>query len=110
MNKKIPASFFLLFLLFAPLFSFAAVPSEIQINGVNDFWIVIVTVLNFIWPVFVGFAIIMFFVAGFLYLTSAGDPGKTKAARDSFIWSIIGMIVGIMAVSLPYIIGTAIGL
>ena len=108
MNKKIATLFILSSV--APLISSAAVPSEISINNVNDFWQIIVRILRFIWPVFVGFAIIMFFVAGFLYLTSAGDPGKTKAARDTFIWSIIGMIVGIMAISLPYIIGTAIGL
>jgi len=66
-------------------------------------------VLNFIWPIFVGFAVIMFLVAGFLFLTAQGDPGKVGAARQAILWGIIGVVVGVIAFSIPFIIRTTLG-
>ncbi|MDO8530088.1 MAG: hypothetical protein Q7S10_01650 [bacterium] len=112
MNKKL--AIISLFLLAVPTLSLAvqydATTAPSLPYTISDFWQIITRVLNFIWPVFVGMAIIMFFISAFLFLTSAGDPGKLRGARDSLIWATVGMILGIMAVSFPFIIGTAIGL
>ncbi|OGZ69451.1 MAG: hypothetical protein A3D44_03445 [Candidatus Staskawiczbacteria bacterium RIFCSPHIGHO2_02_FULL_42_22] len=61
-------------------------------------------VLNFIWPIFVGFAVIMFVVAGFLFLTAAGEATKVASARQAILWGIIGVVVGILAFSIPFIV------
>lgn len=66
-------------------------------------------ILGFIWPIFVGFAIIAFIVAGFLFLTANGDGGKIKTARDAVIWGTVGIVVGILAFSIPWVVGNTLG-
>ncbi len=66
-------------------------------------------ILNIIWPFFIGFAIIMFLVAGFSFLASMGDPTKVAGARMAILWGIVGVIVGILAFSLPFIIRNTLG-
>jgi len=113
MNKKLISSF-ALFLLAMPTLSLAVQFSPTTPPGlplsVSDFWIVMVKILNLIWPVFIGLAIIMFLVSAFMFLTSQGEPSKLRAARDSMIWGVVGVVVGIVSVSLPFIIGTTLGL
>jgi|SRR3989344_1198022 len=103
MNKKLITLASFGILLIFPLMAFA-IPSAI--GNVVD---IMQRILGFIWPVFVGFAIIMFIVAGFIFLTSQGDPGKAKTARDAVIWGVVGVIVGILAFSIPLIIGNTLG-
>ena len=110
MHKKLVISLVLFFLLVLPALSLASVPDAIQFTNMSDFWRIIIRVLNLIWPIFVGLAIIMFLVSGFLFLTAQGEPNTLKIAKDSLIWGIIGVIVGILSVSIPFIIGTVIGL
>jgi len=38
-------------------------------------------------------AFIALIIAGFLYLTSVGDPGKMKDAKDRAIWAIGGLVL-----------------
>jgi len=80
-------------------------------NSITDLWVdVIVNILRFIWPIFVGAAILMFLVAGFVFLTAAGDPNKVKLARDAMIYGVAGFVVGLVAFSLPYIIANTLNL
>ena len=69
---------------------------------------VILTVINFffqvLWQIFFGFAVIMFLVAGFMFLAGRGEVEKIKKAKDAVVWGIIGVIVGIIAFSIPLII------
>jgi len=66
-------------------------------------------VLNFIWPIFAGFAVIMFLVAGFLFLTSQGDPGRVATARLAVLWGVVGVVVGLVAFSIPLIVRITLG-
>jgi hypothetical protein len=66
--------------------------------------------LNFIWPIFIGFAVLMFLIAGFQFLLSQGDPSKIGQARQFILWGIIGVVVGLIAFSLPFIIRATLGL
>ncbi|OGZ64039.1 MAG: hypothetical protein A3A98_03790 [Candidatus Staskawiczbacteria bacterium RIFCSPLOWO2_01_FULL_40_39] len=61
-------------------------------------------IFNFIWPFFIGFAVIMFIVAGFQFLTAQGEPGKVTQARNSLIWGAVGVAVGVLAFSIPFVI------
>lgn len=54
--------------------------------------------------IFGAVAVICFLVAGVLFLTAAGDPGKLTIARAAFIWGIVGVVVGILAFSIIEII------
>lgn len=73
-------------------------------GNITSLWFVIIAILNFIWPIFIGFAIIMLLLAGFLFLTAQGEPSKVKEARFAVIWGVVGIIVGILAFSIPFIV------
>ena len=40
-----------------------------------------------------GISVIMFVIAGVIYLVSAGDTDMTKKAKDTMIWTVIGIFV-----------------
>ncbi|CAN5658005.1 hypothetical protein BH23PAT2_BH23PAT2_06030 [soil metagenome] len=41
-------------------------------------------------------AVIMVFIGGFQYVISLGDPQKTKKAKDTILYAVIGLVVSIM--------------
>jgi hypothetical protein len=106
MNKKITRLFFLCVLLILPGLALAAFTypllhqgnSNANLNGL------IYGILNFIWPLFLGFSILMFVYAGFLFLSAQGEGGKLSSAKSAVIWGIIGIAVGILAFSIPTIV------
>ena len=53
--------------------------------------------LFFILEVFGFLVIIVFVVAGILYLTAAGDAARTELAKKAFLWAMIGTVVGLGA-------------
>jgi hypothetical protein len=54
-------------------------------------------IINFI--LYVGAAIfpIMASIAGFLFLSSGGDPSKVKKAKDILLYSVIGLFIVLLA-------------
>ena len=42
-------------------------------------------------------AVVMIIIGGIMYTTSAGDPGKTKKAKDTILYSVIGLVVAVLA-------------
>ncbi len=66
-------------------------------------------ILDIVWPIFIGLAIIMFIVAGFLFLKAQGDPAETKTAQKAVMWGVVGIIVGILAFSIPRIVTSLLG-
>lgn len=42
-------------------------------------------------------AVIMIIVGGIRYTTSAGDASRVKAAKDTIMYSVVGLVVAIMA-------------
>lgn len=38
-------------------------------------------------------AVVFVIYGGFLYITSAGDPGKVKKGKDAILYSLIGLVV-----------------
>jgi ATP/ADP translocase len=49
------------------------------------------------WIVFTIIAVVMFVIAGILFLTAAGDAEKVQNARNAFLWGVAGIVVGILA-------------
>jgi len=54
-------------------------------------------ILNFIFYVGVVIFPIMAVIAGFLFLSSGGDPSKIKKAKDILLYSIIGLLIILLA-------------
>lgn len=71
------------------------------VNDPSDF---INRVLNFLYPVFFGFSIVMFLVAAYMFLTAQGAPEALEKARSALIWGVVGVVLGIASISIPFII------
>jgi hypothetical protein len=100
MNKKI-SYLFVLILLASPLSVFAQIARPIYPTApITDFWCLIVAIINFIWPIFAGIAILIFIYVGLMFLTARGEPGKVKTAREAVIWGVVGIIVALLAYAL----------
>lgn len=71
--------------------------NEIQIKSVHDVVVVIANVTQILIAVSGGLAVIFLLIASIYYITSTGDPGRTKKARDMIQSTIIGLIIIVMA-------------
>lgn len=60
----------------------------------NDF---INTIVNTLLYILGAIAVIMIIVGGIMYVTSGGDAGNVKKAKDTILYSVIGLIVAILA-------------
>lgn len=64
------------------------------------------TIINVLLIVGSVVAVIMIIVGGITYTTSAGDPAKVKKAKDTVLYSIVGLVVSILAFSVVnFVIG-----
>jgi len=59
---------------------------------------------NAMWSIFVAVGVVMFLYAGFIFLTSEGDPGKMTKAKNAFLYGVIGVIVGVLGWTMVNII------
>ncbi len=105
MNKKIIAAGATALLLAMPLAAMAFTPGNvpnqvpgITINGLIDI------MFGILWPVFIAFAIVMFLLAGIQFFTAQGDADKVNSARNFVLWGVVGMVVALLAFSLPFIV------
>ncbi len=58
---------------------------------------IIVNILNAVIGVAGLVAVVFIIIGGFNYMTSAGDPGKTKKAKDTILYAVIGLIICVLA-------------
>jgi len=54
-------------------------------------------ITKFIFNVAIIIAPIMFIIAGFFFITSAGEPEKVRRARNVFIYTLIGLVLVLLA-------------
>lgn len=59
----------------------------------------------FMWVIGVT-SIVMLIVAGLLYVVSAGDPGKTKSAKDAILYAVIGLAVALLGSAIINFVNT----
>lgn len=51
-------------------------------------------------------AVIMIIVGGIRYVTSAGDASRVKAAKDTIMYSVVGLVVAILAYAMvTFVVG-----
>lgn len=102
--KKIVVSLLLLSALVLPITAMA-IPQQPDEGGIGSIDELYITIGSIAWKVFVIVALIMFVIAGILFLTAAGNPEKIAQARNAFLWGVVGIIVGIIAFSIVAIVG-----
>lgn len=55
------------------------------------------TVVNILLFVLGAIAVIMIIIGGIRYTTSNGDSGSIKSAKDTILYSVVGLVVAILA-------------
>jgi hypothetical protein len=69
----------------------------------------IYTVTDWFFYIVLAFAIIFVVFGAFQIMTAGGSPEKIKVGRDFILYAIIGLLVGLIAKSIPYIARAIIG-
>jgi hypothetical protein len=64
--------------------------------------------LRWLFTAAIIFSIIMALVAGYRYMTSAGDPAKVTLANNTLIYVAIGVAVAILARTVPILVGSVV--
>jgi hypothetical protein len=64
-------------------------PDDLQKN--------IKTIVNVLLFILGAIAVIMIIIGGIRYATSGGDASSTKAAKDTILYAVIGLVVAILA-------------
>lgn len=60
----------------------------------------IVNIINWVMGIIAIVAVIVIIIAGIQFMTSNGDPGKVKKAKDAILYAVIGLIVIILAATI----------
>lgn len=72
----------------------------------NSFTNIIGIIVNTLLFLVAAVSVVMIIIAGVYYTTSNGDASLVKKAKDTLLYSVIGLIVAIMAYAIVnYIIG-----
>ena len=110
MNKKLIALSNVAALLALPVvglaFNAGPVPNAVDTLTVE---LLIDVIFSIIWPITVAFAIIMFIVAAYLFFTAQGDATKLQNARSAVIYGVVGVVVALIAFSIPFIVRNTVG-
>jgi hypothetical protein len=98
-----------------PVVTLAAPAEDIQAgvnaaggdNGGGDLGTNLQNIVNILLYVLGAIAVIMIVIGGIRYATSNGDAGSVKSAKDTILYSVIGLIVAIMAYAIVNFVLTA---
>ncbi|MCU0667240.1 MAG: pilin [Patescibacteria group bacterium] len=75
-------------------------------NKLNN---IVGTIIDFFsWLIGIA-SVIMIMVGGFKYVTSGGDSSKTKTAKDTILYAIIGLIIVVLAQSIVWFVINRVG-
>lgn len=70
----------------------------------------VMNIVNWIIGVIGIVAVIVMIIGGVQYMTSSGDPGKVKKAKDTILYGVIGLVVVILAAAIVnFVIANVVG-
>ena len=73
-------------------------------SGATDLFQILQHIVNWIFTILIILAVIMFLLAAFNYLTSAGNDEKIKKAHKMLVWAAVGLAVAFLAKGLIFIV------
>ena len=62
----------------------------------NQVW----RILQVVFGILGGIAVIMIIIGGFMYSVSAGDAGKVKNAKNTILYAVIGLVIALFATAI----------
>lgn len=98
MLSRLPKIFIVAVVLLLPEVAYAQVvlPNPLGACGVS-FTALLMCVWGWVFTIAAPLAVLMFIVAAFLFLTSAGDPGRLSTAKSALLWAFIGLAVVLLS-------------
>lgn len=66
-------------------------------TGTKNFEDSIINIINAIIGVLGLVAVVIIIVGGIQYMTSTGDAGKVKKAKDTILYGVIGLVICVLA-------------
>lgn len=75
----------------------AVLPEEIDDGGGNDLRGSVTGILNAVIGVLSFVCVVVIIIGGVTYMTSSGDAGKVKKAKDTILYGVIGLAVCVLA-------------
>lgn len=110
MNKKIIFLLTSLCLLITAGFAVADTATLTNPIGANNFVDLLnQNILPAVSRIVGSLAVIMFIVAGILYLTSAGDSGRMTKAKTALTYAVVGLVIALMAESIALVLKETLG-
>ena len=71
--------------------------TEANDGNTTDVMPMVQIIINVILGLIGLLAVVMIIIGGIMYTTSQGDPAKVKTAKDIILYSIIGLVVALLA-------------
>ena len=68
-----------------------------NIEGQNNLWGNVQGIINAVIGALGIVAVIVIIIGGINYMTSSGDAGKVKKAKDTILYGVIGLVVCVLA-------------
>ena len=76
----------------------------------DSFWELIDALIDFIFYLAIAIAPIMFIIAGFYFITAAGEPEKIQTAKKMILWTLIGLLIVFCAKGIIVLLGEIFGI
>lgn len=87
-------------------------PTAVECNveeSDRSVWDITKQIINVIIAVLGIVAVIVIVLGGVSYVTSQGDPAKTKKAKDTILYGIIGLVVALLAYAIVNFVLASLG-
>jgi len=106
--KKVLPSLALIAVIFLPLITTAQVPGPEDTPDREDVQVmeVLERISDWLFAILLIVAVIFITIAGYFFVTAAGDTDKVKRARDFVMYALIGVLVGFLAKGLVKLVET----
>lgn len=75
----------------------SVLPKKVNEEGAGDLQTTVIGVINGIIGALSLVAVIIIILGGIGYMTSSGDAGKVKKAKDTILYGVIGLVICVLA-------------
>lgn len=79
------------------------------INSISDIWLIVAAVIEMLLRLAGIASVLMILYGGVKYTTSMGNPEATASAKNTIIYSIVGLLIAISAAFLVTFLATTFG-
>ncbi|MFH1841308.1 MAG: TrbC/VirB2 family protein [Candidatus Nealsonbacteria bacterium] len=75
----------------------------------KEFEEILNTIINFIFAIGLAVTPVIFIIAGFLFVTSGGNPNRLDTAKKMILYAVIGLLVILLAKGLVAVLKSILG-